>query len=384
MFASAAARGLISSGVAATGKHFPGHGDTHVDSHLALPVILKTMDQLRQEELVPFNALIKMGIPCIMTGHMALPLITGSNTPCSLSREITTTLLRDELGFQGVIVTDCLEMDAIAEPAQGGCGVAKGALLALQAGADVVMICHTFDRQKAAIEKVYEAIKDGHISLNGLTESGKKIAVMKEKYVAGWKQCTEIGPGWEERYSAVHARNLELSSQVYLKTATVIWNADLVIPLDSTAFKGEKRMLLLTPLMESVNRAVDLEEGTKIGADGVMRNTAGPSYQVMAREMEKKSKTIHIVYGSEEKLPSFEGVKGVVFVMRNADQKRWQLEYLARLNLKQLHIPVVLVSSCGPYDLDGVRSEYEKWTSYVATFEFTAEGLSSAVSQIFK
>ena len=106
-FAFAVSRGHAAAGVASTGKHFPGHGDTHVDSHLALPRILKTKEQITKEELQPFKYLIDEGIPSIMTGHMALPLITGDDTPCSLSKGITTGLLKEELGFKGVVVTDC-------------------------------------------------------------------------------------------------------------------------------------------------------------------------------------------------------------------------------------------------------------------------------------
>lgn len=106
-FVCAVSRGLVASGIAPSAKHFPGHGDTHVDSHLGLPRILKSLDELRQVELVPFRSLIAEDIATIMTGHMALPKITGSDIPCSLSRDITT-LLRDDLGFKGVVVTDCL------------------------------------------------------------------------------------------------------------------------------------------------------------------------------------------------------------------------------------------------------------------------------------
>ncbi len=82
------------------------------DSHLGLPRIAKTRAQLDAAELIPFRSLVAAGVPSVMTGHMALPLVTGGNTPASLSREITTGILREEMGFKGVVVTDCLEMDA--------------------------------------------------------------------------------------------------------------------------------------------------------------------------------------------------------------------------------------------------------------------------------
>lgn len=108
-----------------------------MDSHLALPRILKTKAELREMELIPFQGLIDAKIPTIMTGHMALPLVTGDDTPSSLSRSITTDLIRDEMGFKGVIVTDCLEMEAVAQLYGGSEGAA---VMSLQAGADIAMI----------------------------------------------------------------------------------------------------------------------------------------------------------------------------------------------------------------------------------------------------
>ena len=114
-FVGAVSAGLTAAGIAPCAKHFPGHGNTHVDSHLGLPRIMRSINELEDVELVPFKFLISQNIATIMTGHMALPLIVGGDTPCSLSREITTDLLREKMGFRGVVVTDCLEMEAVAE-----------------------------------------------------------------------------------------------------------------------------------------------------------------------------------------------------------------------------------------------------------------------------
>ncbi|CAA7262571.1 unnamed protein product [Cyclocybe aegerita] len=366
-FASGAARGIVSERVAPTAKHFPGHGDTHVDSHLSLPVIAKTKAQLAQEELVPFKALIDAEVPCVMTGHMALPLITGNDTPCSLSKDITASLLREELRFSGVVVTDCLEMDAIAEPEQGGCGVEEGALRALKARADIAMICHTFEKQKGAVERVYRALEQGEVQLEALKESGVRIAAMKDAFTAGWDE--------EATYSDIHASHLELARNAYSKSTTVVWNAGNVLPLKML----DQRLLLLTPAMESVNRAVDSGDGILRGPNGVVRNTAGPSYLALAKMFEERVKTTHVVYGENDAVPTLDSVGGVVFVMRNGDLRRWQLEYLEHLSPS---VPLVLVSSCGPYDLADVRSEYEGWTAYVQTFEFTAAAFEGLVSRI--
>ena len=183
-YASAVSKGLTEAKVAPSAKHFPGHGNTHVDSHLSLPRIMSSKDTLSATELVPFKALVENQVATIMTGHMALPLITGDDTPCSLSRQITTNLLKEEMGYDGVIVTDCLEMEAVAEKY----GSEGGAVLALQAGADVVMICHTMSRQQGAIERTYAAVSDNSLSISSLRESGRRIAALKTQLAGTWDE----------------------------------------------------------------------------------------------------------------------------------------------------------------------------------------------------
>lgn len=109
------AKGLEENGVMPTYKHFPGHGDTEVDSHKALPVISKTKEELYKEELIPFKAAIENDAKIIMVGHIALPLISGDNTPATLSKEIITDLLKTEMGYNGLVITDALNMGALSQ-----------------------------------------------------------------------------------------------------------------------------------------------------------------------------------------------------------------------------------------------------------------------------
>ncbi|PPQ74880.1 hypothetical protein CVT24_003083 [Panaeolus cyanescens] len=370
-FAVAASEGLTSAGVASTAKHFPGHGDTHVDSHLALPRIMKPKSQIETQELVPFRALIASSIPSIMTGHMALPLLTGDETPSSLSYEITTRLLRDEMKYEGVVVTDCLEMDAIADEGQGGPGVAEGALQALKAGADIVMICHRIDRQKAALERVYKAVEEGEISWDFIKESGKRVDEMKKKFAGKIKE-----ENWAEEWKKMKAEHELLSNEAYRLSQRVVWGSEMLpLRLD------QGHLVLFTPQMESINAAVDSEEGVLKNADGTVRNTAGPSYLAFAKSLSDKleGRLKHVVYSAGQKLTVDDQADGVMFVMRNADQKRWQLESLKQLENKK---KMILVSSCGPYDLDGIVSEYSEWTCYIQTYEFSFVGLSFLNSHV--
>ncbi|KAF8553626.1 glycoside hydrolase family 3 protein [Imleria badia] len=367
-YAIQVSNGLTEGGIAPSAKHFPGHGDTHVDSHLALPVIKKTARELHATELVPFRALIDSGIATIMTGHMALPLVVGEDdkeTPCSCSRTVTIGLLRHELGFKGVIVTDCLEMDAVAARYTSQ----KGAVLSLQAGADVVMICHTMGLQTGAIEETYKAVEKGELSLAALRESGGRTDELKTRFAGTWEMAlAELD---ERSLAEILEAHAKLSEQAYGASTAVLKG-----PLPEVR---PGPVLVLTPEVESVNKAVD---------DAEEKNTAGPHYNYIAfaaSVRRRRDDTQHVVYSGREVPAKVVGAVReaalVVFVTRNADRSGWQTAYLRRL---RQHIPggtgVVVLASCGPYDLvDAADVEY----GLVASFEYTPAALEAAAGVIF-
>jgi beta-N-acetylhexosaminidase len=146
-------RALQDEGVAACGKHFPGHGDTSTDSHIELPLVEHPLEALRDRELVPFKAAIAAGVASIMTAHVFVPALDEEH-PATLSKRIVTGLLRDELGFDGVILSDDLEMKALARDRS----VPESAVQAIAAGCDGVLICSgDYDAQAAAMEAIVRA-----------------------------------------------------------------------------------------------------------------------------------------------------------------------------------------------------------------------------------
>ncbi|EGN94844.1 glycoside hydrolase family 3 protein [Serpula lacrymans var. lacrymans S7.3] len=378
-YAKAVSRGLTSAGVAPSAKHFPGHGDTHVDSHLALPVIKKSKADILKTELAPFRALVADNIATVMTGHMALPLVTGDDTPCSLSKAITTDLLRDEMGYTGVIVTDCLEMDAVAEKY----GSQKGAVMSLQAGADVVMICHTMERQRGAVEEAYQAVANGTLSLDSLKVSEDRISALKSEFAGTWDHV--LNQEFDEQtLAALTIENAELSSSSYSASVALIRGpVPQILGLDGD-------ILLFTPEMESLNKAVDDAEGVLRNSTGQVRNTAGPHFLAFAQSIARRKSSQHIVYSSlaasSGELPPevatvLPGISAVIFATRNADRSRWQLDYLRKLRENVLpFVPAVLLATCAPYDL--MKDEDIKM-AYLATFEYTPAALEAATAVIF-
>ena len=169
---TSAMKGLEEAGVTACIKHFPGLGDASEDTHNGLAVIDKSLDELKATELVPFISAIEGGANMIMIGHMSLPQIVGDNTPVTMSKEIISDLLRAELGFNGVVITDAMNMGAITEYY----GADEAAIRALKAGADMVLMPENF---KTAYEGVIEAVKDGTISEDRINNSLKRVFRIK-------------------------------------------------------------------------------------------------------------------------------------------------------------------------------------------------------------
>jgi len=187
-YGMAALRGLKSAGVITTAKHFPGHGDTSTDSHFALPLVPHDKARLDAVELPPFKAAIAQGVDAIMTAHVVFPAIEKQpGMPATLSKAVLTDLLRGELGFKGVIISDCLEMAAIANGI-GVKGVTEGAIKTLQAGADIALISHLEERQQAAMDAVFAAVESGVISVEQINESVQRIQKLKQlKAVNEWQ-----------------------------------------------------------------------------------------------------------------------------------------------------------------------------------------------------
>jgi beta-N-acetylhexosaminidase len=162
------------AGVVAVGKHFPGHGDTDVDSHLSLPVIDKSPGDLEAFELVPFRAAIAAGVDAIMTAHIDLPRISGGE-PATLAPQVLTTLLRKHMGFDGLIITDDLEMGAIVE----GYGTAEAALRAFRAGADLLLFRFTEGQQRRAYDLLLDAAQREPALAARLDDSVQRIVGLK-------------------------------------------------------------------------------------------------------------------------------------------------------------------------------------------------------------
>ena len=174
-------RGVQSTGVGATAKHFPGHGDTAVDSHLSLPVVDRSLAGLRERELVPFAAAVEAGTVAVMTSHLLLPQV-DPDAPATFSRAVSTGVLRDELGFTGVLVTDALDMAGAASPG----GTPESAVRALAAGCDLLCLGNdnTDDQVEAIVAAVRGAVADGSLAAARVEEAVGRVLTMADGLTA--------------------------------------------------------------------------------------------------------------------------------------------------------------------------------------------------------
>jgi beta-N-acetylhexosaminidase len=172
-------RAFQGEGVAACGKHFPGHGDTHADSHLELPIVEHPIERLRQVEFLPFKAAIEAQVATIMTAHVLMPAI-DEKRPATLSRQVVTDLLRTELKFDGVILSDDLEMKAIA----ANYPVPAAAALAIDAGCDGVLICSSdHHTQAATLEGLIHAVEGEDLSFSRVEDAIKRHERAKRRFL---------------------------------------------------------------------------------------------------------------------------------------------------------------------------------------------------------
>ena len=214
-------RGLQRNGVLATVKHFPGHGDTTVDSHFELPTVSHDLERIHALELQPFRAAIDADVAAIMTAHIIYPAFDAAR-PATLSPTILTDLLRKELGFDGLLITDDMEMKAIDDRYRSG----EAAVMAVEAGADIVMVLWTPAKQIEVFDALLSAIKSGRISQARLDQSIERIlkskgAAFERRFVDPDAVGTTVG-------AEAHK---QLAQTIASRAITVVRNRDNLLPL---------------------------------------------------------------------------------------------------------------------------------------------------------
>ncbi|MFL0250970.1 beta-N-acetylhexosaminidase [Clostridium neuense] len=170
-------KGIQSQNIISVVKHFPGHGDTLVDSHFGLPIVYNDIKRLNNLELVPFSNAIKHGVDMIMVAHILLPKI-DLNNPASFSKTIITDILRKRMNFNGVVITDDMTMGAIIKKYDIG----EASIKSLNAGSDIILVCHDFDKEVTVLNAIKNSVTKGTLPEKTINEKVYRILKLKEKY----------------------------------------------------------------------------------------------------------------------------------------------------------------------------------------------------------
>ena len=228
--ASLFVRGLEETGTVATAKHFPGHGDTDVDSHVGLPIVGANMARLDSVELVPFRAAIDAGAGLVMTAHIALPAVEGdSTTPATLAPKIITGLLRDSLGFRGVAITDAMTMEGVGK----GYTTEQSSVLAIQAGADILLKPSDPTR---AIDAVVAAVDRGDISPARIDSAARHVLVLKARVGLAVNRYADLEGLRDVVGSPAHRA---LAADIAQRAITLLRDRDTLVPL-----RGERALIV--------------------------------------------------------------------------------------------------------------------------------------------
>ncbi len=301
-------RGAKSGGVLTAAKHFPGHGDTTTDSHIGLAVILADMEKLNSVELVPFRSAIEAGVDSIMTAHVAVPKVTGDRTtPATLSAEILTGLMRDTLQFNGLVVTDAMEMGGITDTYW--CGLA--AVRAIAAGADIVLLPTDAN---VAINEIERAVLRGDIPPERIDVSVRKVLEAKSRLGLELQRLVSIDT---IRDAIDSPKNGALAQEIADRSITAVRDKDHLLPvnpaedpkifslvLDSgldtspgSVFQEEMRRIFPSLRTEWANARISQEQIVRIqrhadGADMIVCSTfarlsSGVNISSIPKEQEK-------------------------------------------------------------------------------------------------
>ncbi|NTW56240.1 MAG: glycoside hydrolase family 3 protein [Chlorobiaceae bacterium] len=227
--------GLQSNGVIATVKHFPGHGDVTVDSHISLPVLQADRTKLDNYELKPFKAAIDKGVISVMIGHLAVPNITGTLEPASVSKTIVSGILRQDLGFQGLIITDALNMNAL----YNGNNLADISVKAVQAGNDLLLFPPD---PEVTHDAVMKAVEEGLISESQINASVRRILQVKEWLFANRSRLVDLNRLAEDESPESHK---DLAKKIAERSVTLIRDNNNYLPLKAGSTNGNVLNIIL-------------------------------------------------------------------------------------------------------------------------------------------
>ncbi|WP_165423346.1 glycoside hydrolase family 3 protein [Ktedonosporobacter rubrisoli] len=355
---SAVVKGYREAGVITDLKHFPGHGDTAVDSHLALPSIPYDMARLESMELIPFKAAIEAGADTVMIAHLYLPqIMPEADIPSSVSASIINGLLRTQLGFKGVVISDCLEMHAILDTI----GSSRASVLALQAGTDLILVSHTYERQRAAFEAIRSAVKEGELTQEVINQAVERVAQLKARYLSWDNLPAPKIPEW-----VGGPAHLQLQQHSYELSTTLVRNDSGLIPVK---LGPDERLLVLTPQKKELSKVIDRHYVGEAFIEDLQKRHAHVEHLAVQLPLTAE--------GREEILQAADKADLLLVLTVNANLDPEQAELMKKLLATGKR--VIGLAVYNPYDL----LAFPELPTCLVTYEYTLPALQSAIRVIF-
>ena len=342
--------GLKKSGVIATAKHFPGHGDTDLDSHVNLPVVTHGIGQMEKIDLYPFKEAIKNGIDAIMTAHVLFPSIEDNKIPATLSYKILTGLLREKMGFNGLILTDCMEMDAIATYY----GSDKAAVMAVNAGADIICISHSMDIQVKCFRAIKNAVLNGEISEKRIDLSYQRIINMKKKY------CL-----WENGNQDFNMIDKITSSSGNRKFAQFISDKSI------TVLKDENKLLLVSGKVVSISAVPAALTGVDNRSDKIISFSEMLKYKFGGESFIIPLNPDMDLISRIQK--SCRGADRVIIGLYNSSRNKNQKILVDKIY--EINKNIIIVSLRNPYDFLDLKYV----STFINSYEYTGLSVKSTI-----
>ncbi|KAL9096570.1 MAG: hypothetical protein Q9165_001057 [Trypethelium subeluteriae] len=391
-------KGYKDAGLVTLGKHFPSYGNLEfLGSALDVPIITESLEQLSLSALVPFRNAIRQGLDSMMVGGCAMSSAGLNVMHACLSEQVIEGLLRSDLNFDGVVVSECLEMEALSH----NIGVGGGTVMAVNAGCDLVLLCRSFPVQQEALTGLKLGIDNSMISLDRAKISLRRILKLKSKCTTWEKALNPPGIDW---LSTLQPSHTGLSTKAYNKSITVVRDKGRFLPL-TNIIDPEEELLLLTPLVKplaasAASKALSETATTGSPEPAVWERSASVmSGERVFRELgrslarQRSGRVLHTSYTANGVRPVHENLinraSAIIVLTADANRNLYQQGFTKHVSMicsmqysaggERREKPLIVVSVSSPYDFAmdaGIGT-------YICTYDFTETALNSLVNILY-
>ena len=385
--------GYEDGGLATCGKHFPSYGNLEfLGTSMDVPMITDSLEDLSLAALKPFRNAIKNGIDSLMVGGCAMSSEGVEAMHACLSDQVVDDLLRKKMHFDGVVVSECLELDAL----RNNMGVSGGTVMAIQAGCDMILVCHSSAGQQEAFKGLRTGLENGIISRERIQQSFNRVIRMKAKYMT-WERT--LSPGGIESLTLLQPSHAELSRSAYDSSIAVARDKDRLIPL-SELLDTDEELLLLTPLVKPLPASAASQQAAQAPSNKPPlwhKNASGMGGENVFRELgrslarKRGGRVLHTSYTANGLRPVHENfinrASAVIVITADANRNLYQHGFVKHAALlcklsrmgDRREKPLVVVSVSSPYDFAMDSSI----STLICTFDFTETALQSLVDLLF-